>query len=70
MVAQVKIEKITSLKTAFKPMHDGEATVTAATSSSLNDGGAALLIMAEAKAAELGMNVKCRIRSYADAEQA
>jgi len=47
-----------------------EIQVTAATSSSLNDGAAAMLLMAECKAAELGLSVKARIRSYADAEQA
>jgi acetyl-CoA C-acetyltransferase len=69
--SKVKIEKITTLRTAFKPLNAAtEATVTAATSSSLNDGGGAMVIMSEARAQELGVRPLARILSYADAEQA
>jgi len=48
---KVKFEKIPSLKTVF----DKNGVVTAANASSINDGGAALLVMSEDKAKELGL---------------
>jgi acetyl-CoA C-acetyltransferase len=48
---KVKFEKIPSLK----PVFDKNGVVTAANASSINDGGAALLIMSEDKAKELGL---------------
>jgi len=48
---KAKIDKIPSLKPAFKK----EGTVTAASSSSINDGAAALVMMRESKAKELGL---------------
>jgi len=52
---KVKIEKIQALKPAFK-REDG--TVTAANSSSINDGAAALLVMSAGKAKELGAGMQ------------
>ncbi len=51
-------EKLAQLKPAFKP--DG-GTVTAGNACPLNDGAAAVLVMAEEKAAELGMKPRARI---------
>jgi acetyl-CoA C-acetyltransferase len=48
---QTDFEKLKKLKPAF----DKQGTVTAANSSSINDGAAALLLMSEEKAAELGI---------------
>lgn len=62
----VKFEKIPLLKPVFKP----DGTVTAANASTLNDGAAALILMSEEKAAELGMKPLARILAYADAQQA
>ena len=62
----VKFEKIPELKPAF--IKDG--TVTAANASTLNDGAAALVLMSEDKAKELGITPLATILSYADAEQA
>lgn len=45
------IEKLPGLRTAFKK----EGTVTAGNASSINDGAAAVLVMSEAKAKELGL---------------
>ena len=63
---QVKFDKITTLKPAFTP----SGTVTAANSSTMNDGAAALLLMSKEKADELNIQPLAIIRSYADAEQA
>ena len=48
---KVKFEKIPSLK----PVFDKNGVVTAANASSINDGGAALLVMSDDKAKELGL---------------
>jgi acetyl-CoA C-acetyltransferase len=50
-------EKLAQLKPAFKP----DGTVTAGNACPLNDGAAAVLVMSEEKAAELGMKPKARI---------
>lgn len=50
-------EKIPNLRPAFKK----DGTVTAANSSSISDGGAALMVMAESKAKELGLTPLARI---------
>lgn len=42
----------------------------AATSSSLNDGAAALVVMSMSKAQQMGLKPLARIVSFADAEQA
>jgi len=62
----VKFEKIPSLPSAFKK----DGTVTAANASTMNDGAAALVLMAADKAKELGLTPLAVIKGYADAEQA
>lgn len=59
----VKMEKIPGLRAAFTK----EGTVTAANASTINDGGAALVLMSSEKAAELNLKPLAKIRSYADA---
>ncbi len=63
---QVKFDKIPSLHPSFEK----NGTVTAANASTLNDGAAALLLMSDDKAKELGLKPIARVLSYADAEQA
>jgi len=58
---RVKLDKITSLKPAFKK----DGTITAASSSSINDGAAALVLMRASTAAELGCQPLARIVSQA-----
>jgi len=58
---KVKLDKITSLKPAFKK----DGTITAASSSSINDGAAALVMMRESTAAKLGCKPLARIVSHA-----
>ncbi len=62
----VKFDKIPELKPVF--VRDG--TVTAANSSTMNDGASALVLMSKEKALELGKKPIAIIRGYADAEQA
>ncbi|OAM29947.1 acetyl-CoA acetyltransferase [Eikenella longinqua] len=57
-------ESLAKLKTAFKK--EG-GTVTAGNASGINDGAAALLLMSEGKAKELGLAPLARIRGYASA---
>ncbi|CAG8659131.1 268_t:CDS:2, partial [Paraglomus brasilianum] len=59
----VKFDKIPSLKPAFQ----ADGTVTAANSSTINDGASALLLSTRAKADELGLKPLARIISYGDA---
>ncbi len=59
----VKMEKIPALRPAFTK----EGTVTAANASTINDGGAALVLMSAEKAQELGITPLAKIKSYADA---
>jgi acetyl-CoA C-acetyltransferase len=59
--AKAKLDKIPSLKPAFKK----DGTVTAASSSSINDGAAALVMMRESKAKELGLTPIARIVGHA-----
>ena len=59
----VKMEKIPALRPAFTK----DGTVTAANASTINDGGAALVLMSAEKAAELGITPIAKIKSYADA---
>jgi acetyl-CoA C-acetyltransferase len=59
----VKMEKIAALRAAFTK----EGTVTAANASTINDGGAALVLMSADKAKKLNITPIARIKSYADA---
>lgn len=59
----VTVESISGLRPAFK---EG-GMVTAANSSGLNDSGAAVVVMSEEKANELGITPLCSIKSYASA---
>lgn len=61
----VKMDRIPSLRPAFTK----DGTVTAANSSTINDGAAAMILMSEAKAKELGLTPLAYIKSYADAAQ-
>jgi acetyl-CoA C-acetyltransferase len=54
---QTDFEKLKNIKPAFKK----EGTVTAANSSSINDGAAALMLMSEEKAQELGLTALVKI---------
>jgi acetyl-CoA C-acetyltransferase len=62
----VKFEKIPELKGAFSK----EGTATAANSSTMNDGAAALVLMSKQKADSLNLKPIAKIIGYADAEQA
>ena len=59
----VKMDKIPTLRAAFTR----EGTVTAANASTINDGGAALILMSADKAKELNITPLAKIVSYADA---
>ena len=59
----VRMEKIPSLRAAFSK----EGTVTAANASTINDGGAALILMSAEKALELKLTPIAKIKSFADA---
>lgn len=61
--AEATAEALAKLKPAFS----ADGTVTAGNSSGINDGAAAVLVMAESKAKELGLQPLARIRSYASA---
>lgn len=61
---KVKFDKIPSLK----PVFDKAGTITAANSSSINDGACTLILMSELKAKELGVKPIARILGFADAE--
>jgi acetyl-CoA C-acetyltransferase len=58
---KVKLDKIPTLKPAFKK----DGTITAASSSSINDGAAALVMMTAATATKLGCKPLARIVSHA-----
>jgi acetyl-CoA C-acetyltransferase len=61
----VKLNKIPLLRAAFKQ----GGTITAANASTINDGAAALVLMSEEKAVEMGVKPLAYITSYADASQ-
>jgi acetyl-CoA C-acetyltransferase len=61
----VKLDKIPALSAVFTK----DGTVTAANASTINDGAAALVLMSEDKAKELGLKPLAYIKSYADAAQ-
>jgi acetyl-CoA C-acetyltransferase len=58
---KAKLDKISTLKPAFKK----DGTITAASSSSINDGAAALVMMRESTAAKLGCKPIAKIVSHA-----
>ena len=58
---KVKLDKIPTLKAAFKK----DGTITAASSSSINDGAAALVLMRQSTADKLGCKPLARIVSHA-----
>jgi len=58
---KVKLDKVKTLKPAFKK----DGTITAASSSSINDGAAALVMMRESTAKKLGCTPLARIASHA-----
>jgi len=58
---KVKLDKIPQLKPAFKK----DGTITAASSSSINDGAAALVMMKESTAARMGCKPLARIVGHA-----
>jgi acetyl-CoA C-acetyltransferase len=58
---KVKLDKIPTLKPAFKK----DGTITAASSSSINDGAAALVMMRESTAAKMGAKAIARIVGHA-----
>src|SRR3989338_5977232 len=58
---KIKLDKIPTLKAAFKK----DGTITAASSSSINDGAAALVMMRESTAKKLGCKPLARIVSHA-----
>jgi acetyl-CoA C-acetyltransferase len=58
---RVKLDKIATLKPAFKK----DGTITAASSSSINDGAAALVMMRESTAKRLGATPLARIAGHA-----
>lgn len=59
--ADTSLEDLAKLRPAFKK----DGTVTAGNSSGINDGAAAIVLMSEAKAKELGLKPLAYIRSYA-----
>jgi acetyl-CoA C-acetyltransferase len=62
---RVKFDKIPALKPVFSP----EGTVTAANASTINDGGAALILAGSDTVLRSGLKPVGRIVAYADAEQ-
>jgi len=62
---KVNFDKIPGLKPVFQK----DGTVTAANASTLNDGGAAVLLMSKEKAQALGLKPMARIIGFSDAEQ-
>ncbi|WP_312984497.1 acetyl-CoA C-acyltransferase FadA [Atlantibacter sp.] len=59
---ETSVESLATLKPAFDRV---SGTVTAGTSSALSDGAAAMLVMSESRARELGLTPRARIRSMA-----
>ena len=59
--SDVTLERISGLRPVFKK----DGTVTAANSSGINDGAAALIVTSESKAEKLGLNPLASIKSYA-----
>ena len=59
---ETTVEALSTLRPAFDPV---TGTVTAGTSSALSDGAAAMLVMSESRARELGLTPRARVRSMA-----
>jgi acetyl-CoA acyltransferase len=59
---ETTISDLAQLRPVFDPVN---GTVTAGTSSALSDGAAAMLIMSEEKANELGLTIRAKIKSMA-----
>lgn len=59
---ETTVETLAQLRPVFDPAN---GTVTAGTSSALSDGASAMLVMSEAKAKELGLPIRARIRAMA-----
>jgi len=55
------VEKLATLKPAFKP----DGVITAANSSQISDGAAAMLVMSEEKANQLGLKPRARFHAFA-----
>eukprot|EP01100_Stratorugosa_tubuloviscum_P015433 TRINITY_DN8908_c0_g1_i1.p1 TRINITY_DN8908_c0_g1~~TRINITY_DN8908_c0_g1_i1.p1 ORF type:complete len:398 (-),score=242.65 TRINITY_DN8908_c0_g1_i1:79-1272(-) len=62
---KIDFSKMSTLRTAFK----SDGTITAANASSINDGGAALVLMSASAAKLHGVKPLARIIGFADAEQ-
>jgi acetyl-CoA C-acetyltransferase len=60
----VNLDKLPLLRAAFEK----DGSVTAGNASSINDGAAALIMMGESHANEMGLKPLARVRGYADAE--
>jgi acetyl-CoA C-acetyltransferase len=65
-IRKIRFEKVPTLRPAFKK----DGTVTAANASSLNDGAAAVVLMSEEKAKEMGLTPLARIVAQASAAKA
>ena len=61
----VRMDKIRALRPAFSK----DGTVTAANASTINDGAGAVVLMSKTKADELGLEILCTIKGFADAAQ-
>ncbi len=61
----VRMDKISKLR----PVFTEDGTTTAANASTINDGAAAVIMMSEDKAKELGLDILATVVSYADAAQ-
>ncbi|GLP97685.1 acetyl-CoA C-acyltransferase FadA [Paraferrimonas sedimenticola] len=59
---ETTVEGLSTLRPVFDPVN---GTVTAGSSSALSDGAAAMLVMEESKAKELGLPIRARVRSMA-----
>ncbi len=59
---ETTVESLAGLRPVFDPKN---GTVTAGTSSALSDGASAILVMSAAKAAEMGLKPRAKIRSMA-----
>ena len=65
-LGRVNFDKVSQLR----PVFDKEGTITAANASSINDGAAAVLIMSEEKANELGLKPLAKVLSHGSAAKA